>query len=80
MQSLDIAYRFTLDEKGMETGLEAGSCLPMLALPNKRLDFVEEEGGGGFWIWEAVGARDWRMEYVLCILELRWSNALEDSG
>jgi hypothetical protein len=30
---------------------------------------VVEGGGGGFSIWEAVGARDWRIEYVRCILE-----------
>ena len=36
--------------------------LPTLALPKKRPDFVDDVGGGGFWIWEAVGARDWRME------------------
>ena len=40
----------------------------MLAFPKKRPDLVEEEGGGGFWICDAVGARDWRMEYVRCIL------------
>ena len=40
----------------------------MLALPKKRPDFVEEDGGGGFWICEAVGARDWRIEYVRCML------------
>ena len=33
-----------------------------------RLLLVEEDGGGGFWICEAVGARDWRIEYVRCIL------------
>ena len=33
-----------------------------LTLPNKRLDLVEEVGGGGFWICAAVGARVWRME------------------
>jgi hypothetical protein len=26
---------------------------------------VDEDGGGGFWICDAVGARDWRIEYVL---------------
>ena len=44
--------------------------LPRLALPNKRLDLVDEVGGGGFWICDAVGARDWRIEYVLCILKV----------
>lgn len=29
---------------------------------------VDDEGGGGFWICEAVGARDWRMEYVRCMM------------
>lgn len=28
---------------------------------------VDDFGGGGFWICEAVGARDWRMEYVRCM-------------
>lgn len=36
--------------------------IPMLALPNSLPALVEEEGGGGFWICDAVGARDWRME------------------
>ena len=40
----------------------------MLALPKNLPDLVDEEGGGGFWIWEAVGARDWRMEYVRCMM------------
>ena len=31
---------------------------PMLLLPKKRPDLVEEVGGGGFWICDAVGARD----------------------
>ena len=35
----------------------------MFPLPKRRLPLVEEEGGGGFWICDAVGARDWRMEY-----------------
>ena len=35
---------------------------PTLLLPKKRPVLVEEAGGGGFWICEAVGARDWRME------------------
>ena len=42
--------------------------LPMLALPKKRPLLVEDEGGGGLWICDAVGARDWRMLYVRCIL------------
>ena len=42
---------------------------PTLALPKKRPDLVDEAGGGGFWIWEAVGARDWRMEYVRCMMD-----------
>ena len=41
---------------------------PRLDLPKKRPDFVDEAGGGGFWIWDAVGARDWRMEYVRCMV------------
>ena len=40
----------------------------MLARPNRRPPLVDEDGGGGFWICEAVGARDWRMEYVRCML------------
>ena len=35
--------------------------LPKLALPKKRFALVDEGGGGGFWICDAVGARDWRM-------------------
>ena len=42
--------------------------LPMLARPKILLDLVEEEGGGGVWICDAVGARDWRIEYVRCIV------------
>lgn len=41
----------------------------MLALPKNLPDLVDEDGGGGFWICEAVGARDWRMEYVRCMLD-----------
>jgi len=29
---------------------------------------VDEDGGGGFWICDAVGARDWRIEYVRCMI------------
>jgi hypothetical protein len=47
---------------------EKKSSSPKWALPKKRLAFVDEGGGGGFWRSEAVGARDWRMEYVRCIL------------
>lgn len=43
---------------------------PMLLLPKKRPVFVLDEGGGGLWICDAVGARDWRMEYVRCILDV----------
>lgn len=35
---------------------------PILVLPNKRFVLVVEGGGGGFSSWDAVGARDWRME------------------
>lgn len=42
----------------------------MLLLPKKRPCFVEDDGGGGFWICDAVGARDWRIEYVRCILSV----------
>lgn len=47
---------------------EAAIVLPMLARPNRRPPLVEEAAGGGFWICDAVGARDWRMEYVRCML------------
>jgi hypothetical protein len=40
----------------------------MLALPKKRPAFVDDEGGGGLWICDAVGARDWRMLYVRCMM------------
>ena len=36
--------------------------IPMLVLPKNLPLLVVAEGGGGFWIWEAVGARDWRIE------------------
>jgi hypothetical protein len=39
----------------------------MLLRPNRRFDLVDEDGGGGFWICDAVGARDWRIEYVRCM-------------
>ena len=50
-------------------GVKLVNCrhIPIELLPKNRLDFVDDVGGGGFWIWEAVGARDWRMEYVRCI-------------
>ena len=40
----------------------------MFARPKSLFAFVDDEGGGGFWICDAVGARDWRIEYVRCIL------------
>ena len=40
-----------------------------MVLPNSLPDLVEEDGGGGVSICEAVGARDWRIEYVRCILK-----------
>jgi hypothetical protein len=43
------------------------SFSPMLALPKMRPDLVDDGGGGGFCSSEAVGARDWRIEYVRCI-------------
>ncbi len=43
---------------------------PRPVFPKKRPDLVDEEGGGGFWICEAVGARDWRMEYVRCMMDV----------
>ena len=42
--------------------------VPMLPRPKRRPPLVEEDGGGGVSICDAVGARDWRMEYVRCIL------------
>lgn len=42
--------------------------IPMLVLPKNLPLLVVAEGGGGFWICEAVGARDWRMEYVRCMM------------
>lgn len=44
--------------------------VPMLDFPKNLPDLVEDDGGGGFWICDAVGARDWRMEYVRCILKI----------
>jgi hypothetical protein len=35
--------------------------VPILAFPKKRPLFVEDDGGGGFWICDAVGAREERM-------------------
>lgn len=55
-----VHHRCAVPEKSVHS--------PRLLLPKKRLVLVDEAGGGGFWIWEAVGARDWRMEYVRCIL------------
>jgi hypothetical protein len=39
----------------------------MLLLPKSLPALVDDDVGGGFWICDAVGARDWRMEYVRCI-------------
>ena len=41
---------------------------PILPLPKSLPALVEEDCGGGFSICDAVGARDWRIEYVRCIL------------
>ena len=49
-------------------GFRERKDLPTPPLPKKRPDFVEEDGGGGFWICEAVGARLCRIEYVRCML------------
>lgn len=43
--------------------------LPMLLLPKNLPALVEDGGGGGLWICDAVGARDWRIEYVRCIVD-----------
>lgn len=52
--------------------------IPKLAFPKSLPPFVEDIGGGGVSIWEAVGARDWRIEYVRCILSgwvlILWEN------
>ena len=45
-----------------------GKDSPTPPLPKNRPDLVEEDGGGGFWICEAVGARLCRMEYVRCMM------------
>lgn len=45
--------------------------LPRLLLPKKRPALVDEAGGGGFCSCDAVGARDWRIEYVRCMAGLR---------
>jgi hypothetical protein len=39
-----------------------------LVEPNSRVDLVDDGGGGGFCSCEAVGARDWRIEYVRCMM------------
>ena len=39
----------------------------MLLRPNNLFALVEDDDGGGVWICDAVGARDWRMEYVRCM-------------
>ena len=50
----------------------------MFARPKNRPDFVDEGGGGGFCICDAVGARDWRMEYVRCMMKcVYWLITLE---
>lgn len=45
---------------------------PMLLFPRRRPVLVEELGGGGFSSCDAVGARDWRIEYVRCMMKA-WS-------
>jgi hypothetical protein len=49
---------------------------PMLPLPKSLPALVEEDCGGGFSICDAVGARDWRIEYVRCIS----GDVIESSG
>lgn len=50
-------------------GVECDVDLPSGFLPNNRPALVEETCGGGFSICDAVGARDWRIEYVRCMFE-----------
>ena len=61
--SATVAYAHSLMRCGV-----LGIDIPMLPLPKNRPAFVDDVGGGGFWICDAVGARDWRMEYVRCMV------------
>lgn len=49
---------------------ETESHSPNPPFPSHRLVLVVDNGGGGFSICEAVGARDWRIEYVRCMIRL----------
>lgn len=53
---------------GRKGDLRQHHDVPMLALPKKRPLLVEDDGGGGFWICDAVGAREERMLYVRCMV------------
>jgi len=54
--------RLLLAYLGHNLRIECDMDIPMLVLPKNLPLLVVAEGGGGFWICEAVGARDWRME------------------
>lgn len=44
---------------------------PRLFFPKILPVFVEDVGGSGFSSCDAVGARDWRIEYVRCMVGYR---------
>jgi len=70
----DARYYVWPKECTLKDAHDKGCHIPILALPKKRPALVDDDGGGGFWICDAVGARDWRMLYVRCILVVyRWS-------
>jgi hypothetical protein len=46
----------------------------MFARPKNLPPLVDEGGGGGFWISDAVGARELRIEYERCMVkDIYWS-------
>ena len=56
------------------------TVLPKLARPKSLPSLVDEDGGGGFSICEAVGARAWRIEYVRCILAVICGRDVVEGG
>ena len=54
--------RVRVRERERERKRRESEFLPNAPLPKRRPDLVVEGGGGGFWICEAVGALDWRIE------------------